>query len=78
MASTETLDVGLNANNGEQNKRPKQPPPKVPPPRMDLAHPQPSAPPFHLLQSDQQNQENPHAHQRIRQLQQWNQQNPRA
>ncbi len=52
-------------------KRPKQPPPKIPPPRMDLQHPQPSAPPLHLLQEDQhQFNENVRPHQRLRQIQQ--------
>ncbi len=71
MASTETLDIGTNATNNEQMKRPKQPPPKIPPPRMDLQHPQPSAPPLHLLQEDQhQFNENVRPHQRLRQIQQ--------
>ncbi len=76
MASTETLDIRTNSANSEQMKRPKQPPPKIPPPRMDLNHPKPSAPPLHLLEQDNNNlSENIHPHQRLRQIQQWNNQN---
>ncbi len=75
MASTETLDVGINSTNSEQMKRPNQPPPKIPPPRMDLHHPKPSAPPLHLLQHENNNfNENIHA----RQNQPWNNQNKNA
>jgi len=75
MASTETLDVGINSTNSEQMKRPNQPPPKIPPPRMDLYHPKPSAPPLHLLQHENNNfNENIHA----RQNQPWNNQNKNA
>ena len=76
MASTETLDVGTTASSIDLNRRPKQAPPKVPPPRLDLAHPKPSAPPIHLLHQENFQIEHPPTHQRIVQLQQWNQRNP--
>jgi len=76
MASTETLDVAGNSTNSERMKRPKQPPPKIPPPRMDLNHPQPSAPPLHLLEHDNNNlNENIRPPQRLQTFQQWNNQN---
>lgn len=75
MASTETLDVGAHSVHSEPMKRPKQPPPKVPPPRMDLDHPKPSAPPLHLLENENTN-ENLYPQQHIRQVQQWNNYNP--
>ena len=75
MASTETLNVGNHAANSDQIIRPQQPPPKAPP-RTDLHHPKPSAPPLHLLQQENKNlDENIRLHQRLRQNQQWNNQN---
>ncbi|CAF2384609.1 unnamed protein product [Rotaria sp. Silwood2] len=73
MASTETLDVGINPINSERLKRPTQAPPKIPPPRMDLNQPKPSAPPIHLLQNDLDDNTRPHY--RLRQIQQWNNNN---
>ncbi len=79
MASTETLDVTGNPANSERMKRPKQPPPKIPPPRMDLNHPQPSAPPLHLLEHDNNNlNENIRPNQRLHTFQQRNNQNQNA
>jgi hypothetical protein len=79
MASTETLDIAGNPSNSERMKRPKQPPPKIPPPRMDLNHPQPSAPPLHLLEHDNNNlNENIRPHQRLQTFQQGNNQNKNA
>jgi hypothetical protein len=33
-------------------KRPKKPPPKIPPQRLDIKHPEPSAPPLHLIEDN--------------------------
>ncbi|CAF0742594.1 unnamed protein product, partial [Didymodactylos carnosus] len=71
MASTETLDVHPSSTNltlsptsNNPLQRPTIPPPKIPPPRMDMV-PQPSAPPLHLMNPEQQ-QEMFRAHERLR------------
>ncbi|CAF2140111.1 unnamed protein product [Rotaria magnacalcarata] len=63
MASTETLNVGSNSAKIQSMNRPAE----VPPPRMDLSHPLPSAPPRHLLQTDLN--ENMQPHQRMHHMQ---------